>query len=252
MATEIENNNENIKESNTVKCYNYDDFSIINLYSTLEVNKDLGENVSKATELQYPNWQEAYKAIITASQKDNSATKYSLVDIDNDGTLELIVIEGQEEAEKKIHFYTYDNNAIIYLGNIPGGDTVLYSTTENYIIGLNGENGSQRAYKIEIKKSIETNTYGDEAEKYEIIATEIENSNENIKESNVVKFYNYNDYQLLDSYIDDENLEEDTSKDDTTAKDSLPDTGYTISFITLIALIVTIGMYIAYKKYSNI
>lgn len=55
---------------------------------------------------------------------------YSLYDIDNNGVLELIAVQDNNEAEIKYDFYTYDNG-IVSLGNTSAGHSELLISNED-------------------------------------------------------------------------------------------------------------------------
>jgi predicted nucleic acid-binding Zn ribbon protein len=60
--------------------------------------------------------------------------EYALVDIDNNGTDELIIFSGTCNADYEYVFYTFKDNKVILLGSNTGANSNLYKiTSKNYI-----------------------------------------------------------------------------------------------------------------------
>lgn len=60
--------------------------------------------------------------------------EYALVDIDNNGTDELIIFSGTCNADYEYVFYTFKDNKVILLGSNTGANSKLYKiTSKNYI-----------------------------------------------------------------------------------------------------------------------
>lgn len=81
---------------------------------------------------------EEYKELIKESEE------YSLVDIDNNGTKELILLTGSCNADAKLLFYTYKDEKAIKLGENGYGYSNLYKMNDgNYLKQVYGQGGYQ-------------------------------------------------------------------------------------------------------------
>lgn len=77
-------------------------------------------------------------------------SEFSMIDVDEDGTDELIVHEGTCEQDRKYHFYTYKNKEIIYLGSIGAWHSSLCDN-DGYLIRYDGMSGEGIYYKVTVE-----------------------------------------------------------------------------------------------------
>lgn len=84
-------------------------------------------------------------------------TEMEMIDIDDDGTDELIVHEGTCEQARKYHFYTYKNKEIIYLGSLGAWHASLCDN-DGYLIKYAGMSGEGEYYRVTIENGKITET----------------------------------------------------------------------------------------------
>ena len=95
---------------------------------------------------------EAYNKFIGNYKKGNGEIKTTNVDIDKDGINELLIVQGESEAEKMIAFYTYKDGQVKELGTLGLGHSFLYKMNNyKYILQVYGHGGYEEVSKIYIK-----------------------------------------------------------------------------------------------------
>lgn len=77
-------------------------------------------------------------------------SEFSMIDVDEDGTDELIVHEGTCEQDRKYHFYTIENREIIYLGSVYAWHSSLCDN-DGYLIRYDGMSGEGIYYNVSIE-----------------------------------------------------------------------------------------------------
>ncbi len=82
--------------------------------------------------------------------EDYLYAEFAMIDIDDDGTEELIVHEGTCEADRKYHFYTVKNKEVVYLGSLGAWHASL-SENDGYLTKSDGMGGEGIYYKVEIE-----------------------------------------------------------------------------------------------------
>ncbi len=118
---------------------------------------------------------------------------YTLYDINNDGTYELIVHLGDNEAEAKIYFYSLDTDGtLVDLGYINGGHTVL-EESDGELYTSYGMQGFQDVEKIEM-----TGSLGQWKVTSETVYQE-ENLTDYISYGTSVKGYDLTDFDAIDT-----------------------------------------------------
>ena len=65
---------------------------------------------------------------------------YAIHDINDDGVLELIVVDGTCEADRRYYFYTYSNGRAVYMGSMGAGHSGL-ADANGYIVCYGGNMG---------------------------------------------------------------------------------------------------------------
>lgn len=118
--------------------------------------KEAEKDTKKTAKTQKEDYETVYAPIIQAARQNfDSYNIYFKYDIDKDGVDELLVEEGTCEADYRYQVYTIENGASVYLGEIPGGHSMLYADEaggkEEYILLVMGHMGYESVSKISIK-----------------------------------------------------------------------------------------------------
>ena len=148
-------------------------FLLAILLSGCELQKEKessGEKESIVTTNQFEGdkgWKESYiellKTYDCVGDEYGFTCLYHLVDINEDGTPELLVKTGEDEDELKYEIYSYTNK-IINLGELEAADSVLYDG-DKYIVRQVTNQGYEKIYHVSIvndeisEKLIEENDY---------------------------------------------------------------------------------------------
>ena len=73
---------------------------------------------------------------------------YGLCDLDGDGVLELLVLEGTCEADYIWHVYTVGEMGAQHVGSFGGGHSMLYLDEEDGVLCVYGQMGHERIDRI--------------------------------------------------------------------------------------------------------
>lgn len=143
---------------------------------------------------QYP---EDKKVVVKVNGKDvdlTDYTKYTLYDVDKDGTPELLIKKGDE-----IGIYTYDGQAAKKCGQIEDSFYSIYGNSENGIIVYGGGSGSLHMEYIDLYTLKNGRIYGPstimntEEHSYEEIRNKVSSFTE------ITNFHRLSDTSLLDN-----------------------------------------------------
>ena len=78
-------------------------------------------------------------------------TSYIYYDINKDGVKEMIVDDGLYEAGRRYYVYTIVDGKVVFLGNIPGGHTMMaHIPNSNGVLLLWGHQGYFSASRVEL------------------------------------------------------------------------------------------------------
>lgn len=116
-----------------------------NKVDTNVIFEDISEytTISTGTTKENKSINDIYKELIKQS------SGYSLVDINNDGTKELVLLTGTCNADVKFEFYTYKDGKAIKLGENGYGYSNLYEMNNgNYLKQVYGHGGYQMIFNI--------------------------------------------------------------------------------------------------------
>lgn len=124
--------------------------------ATNDVSKNENNTVAKTTAAKnitkILNIDEAYNKIIEDYSKASDTFKTTKVDIDNDGTNELLILSGDVEALKTLSFYTFKNGEAIGLGTIGFGHSMIYDMNNaDYLLQVYGQMENEQVTKIYIE-----------------------------------------------------------------------------------------------------
>ncbi len=130
------------------------------LQNELKINKDgqkkddgtKGESAAGVASLSYSAVYGPFVQDVNARFSEYNL--YWLYDIDKNGIKELLVQEGNSEADSIYKMYTIQGEHSVYLGEIPGSHTAFYADEEggekDYIIKLNAHMGGETISHISI------------------------------------------------------------------------------------------------------
>lgn len=116
-----------------------------------EDEEETTEKTGKKKSINRLDLAKAFEKIVRDSYKKDNGSTYAVVDIDNDGAEELLILTGDSEAEKMVAIYTYDEKASD-CGEIGGGNSVLYDMNKkDYLLRVNAHMGFETLYSVELK-----------------------------------------------------------------------------------------------------
>ncbi len=98
-----------------------------------------------------------YETKWSKNYKDYIYAEFTMFDIDEDGTEELIVHEGTSEQSRKYHFYTIKGKEIISLGSLGAWHATLCDN-DGYLIKYDGMGGEGNYYTVAIENGQITET----------------------------------------------------------------------------------------------
>lgn len=114
------------------------------------VEQPENENITDTDDSKVNNWEAAYNKYLSDFQ--GKKIRSSIIDINKDGTPELMIESGSYEAEKRMQFYTYIDEDIKDLGQIGTSNIVFYEmNNETYLLGVYGHAGYEETYKVYIE-----------------------------------------------------------------------------------------------------
>lgn len=137
-----------------------------------------------------PNWYNIFLEKITNA--DDKIVGYYIVDIDNDKTPELILVSGENEAEKTGEIFKLDNNELKSHNQFSLSHSILYSTTNGYIIRQMAHMSNEIIYNLSLTDEM--------FEEIKISNKEYEEDEEYQKFDNQLTEHNILDVTPLETY----------------------------------------------------
>lgn len=137
-------------------------------------------------------WYDAYIKKLENNKCEESSCIYYLVDIDNNGTPELIIGKGSDKASRMGEIFSYVDGEVKSYSSFSLGNSQLYSTKDGYLIRQWTQMNGEVIYHI----SLNDDTFTEE----KISEKEYETEEEHQTFDNLLKEYNYQDYTPLETY----------------------------------------------------
>lgn len=123
---------------------------VVSNLSWSPVEQPESETITDTDDSKTNNWEAAYNKYLSDFQGEK--IRSSIIDINKDGTPELMIERGSYEAEKTMQFYTYIDEDIKDLGKIGTSNIIFYEmNNETYLLGVYGHAGYEETYKVYIE-----------------------------------------------------------------------------------------------------
>ena len=125
-----------------------------NIYSNIRIgtiSRTHNSWISEACEVNEENEEQNNSKTIKEAYEEliKQSNQYTLVDINNDGTKELVLVTGTCNADAKFTFYTYKDGKAVKLGENGYCYSGLYKMNDgNYLKQVYGHGGYQMVYNI--------------------------------------------------------------------------------------------------------